>query len=256
MCVDTEQLTRSANYYGEHYLTQEQLEQERAEIEDYLNLKAYHSNGYSHPLLPVITNEEPHRFQMFRWGLIPFFIKTEKDAELIKKKCLNAMGETIWDRPSYREAAKKRRCLIVLDGFFEHHAYNGKKYPFFISLKKDEPMTVAGLWERWENKATGEIKHTTTIVTTVGNEMMSFIHNSKRTEEVGPRMPLILPKELMWDWLKPLNEKADKELLQELIKPYDEDNMQAWPVRQLLGKNGVGNSPLARESFDYEELPF
>ncbi len=110
--------------------------------------------------------------------------------------------------------------------------------------------------EKWENKETGEVKHTTTIVTTVGNEMMSFIHNSKRTEEVGPRMPVILPKELMWDWLKPYNEKADKELLQELIKPYDEDEMQAWTVRQLLGKNGVGNKLLAREPFTYEELPY
>lgn len=256
MCVDTEQLTKSADYYGEHYLTHEQMEQERAVIEEYLEMKAYHSNGYSHPLLPVITDAEPHRFQMFRWGLIPFFIKTEKDAALIKKKCLNAMGETIWERASFREAAKRRRCLICVDGFFEHHGYQDKKYPFFISLKKDEPMTFAGLWEKWENKETGEVKHTTTIVTTVGNEMMSFIHNSKRTEEVGPRMPVILPKELMWDWLKPYNDKADKELLQELIKPYDEDEMQAWTVRQLLGKNGVGNKPLAIEPFTYEELPF
>jgi hypothetical protein len=53
-----------------------------------------------------------------------------------------------------------------------------------------------------------------------------------------------------------MNDKADKELLQELIKPFDEDEMQAWPVKQLLGKNGVGNSPLAREPFEYEELPF
>lgn len=68
-------------------------------------------------------------------------------------------------------------------------------------------------------------------------------------------MPLILPKELMWDWLKPMNEKTDKELLQELIKPFDHDEMQAWPVKQLLGKNGVGNSPFAREPFEYEELP-
>jgi putative SOS response-associated peptidase YedK len=86
--------------------------------------------------------------------------------------------------------------------------------------------------------------------------MMSFIHNSKRTEEVGARMPVILPKELMNDWLKPCNDKSDKELLQELIKPFDQDEMQCWPVRQLLGKNGVGNTPLAREEFNYEELPY
>jgi putative SOS response-associated peptidase YedK len=120
-------------------------------------------------------------------------------------------------------------------------------------MKDDSPMTFAGLWDEWKDEASGIVRRTYTVVTTRANPMMARIHNNPKLEE-GPRMPLILPKELEQDWLKPIHEKADHDLIETLIQPYDEEELEAFTVRRLRGKEGVGNKPEAVQSFRYAEL--
>ncbi len=254
MCYDKEYLARKNYNYAKRYShSLEDIEYYRKQLEQFP--PAYYVSGFSHPRVPVITDDHPNEIQGFSWGLIPFWVKDAFTAVKLSNQCLNARGETIFEKPAFKNSAMRKRCLITcIDGFFEHYHFKGKKYPYFISLKDDEPMTFAGLWERWENKEEGIIRNTYTIVTTKANKLMAHLHNNPKRELGDSRMPVILPKELEREWLKPINDKVDKEMIQELIKPFPDDLMEAWPVRQLKGKNGVGNSELAHQKFDYAEL--
>lgn len=204
----------------------------------------YHASGFAHPYLPIIANESPSEISEMKWGLIPFWVKDEVSAAKISNQTLNARGETIFEKPSFRESAKNKRCLIIVDGFFEYQHRGSKTHPHFIKLKDDQPITLAGLWAEWTHN--GQTLYTCSIVTTKANYLMATIHNNPKAED-GPRMPVILPEELRFHWLKPMNDKADKEMLQELIKPYPAEEMKAWEVGPLTGKAAIGNSPAAHQ---------
>jgi putative SOS response-associated peptidase YedK len=257
MCYDIKYQTRKKLVYAKRIGASEEdirdLERQLEILGDRLPAM-YHASGFSHPELVVFTNEAPMQPQLFQWGLIPFWVKDSVTAVKISNDTLNARGETIFEKPSFREAAKKRRCLILVDGFYEHHHFNGKTYPFHISLKNDEPMVLAGLWEKWELKDQGISKYTVSIVTTKANELMAKIHNNPKLAEA--RMPVILPKELENKWLKPLNDDLDKKGIQELLRPYDNNEMMAHTVRRLRGKEALGNKPEVAEEWKWEELEF
>jgi len=195
----------------------------------------FHTTGFDHPQLAVITNEKPDEFSLFEWGLIPFWTKNQDDANGIRNKTINARGESIFEKPAFRKAAVDRRCIIMIDGFFEHHHQKKQLIPYYISLKNMLPISLAGIWEEWENPETGLKKSTVSIVTTTANPLMAKIHNNPKLAE--PRMPLILPEELESDWLIDINDKISEEQVKSLIKPYDEDFMQAWPVKTIRGKS-------------------
>jgi putative SOS response-associated peptidase YedK len=252
MCYDKEYHARKTYKYAERYSNDaKEIEHYREQLSTFQ--PAYCVSGFSHPLAPVITNEKPHDIQALRWGLIPFWCKDLPTATQLSNQTLNARGETIFDKPAFRAPAAKRRCLITcVDGFFEHHHQGKKKYPFFIKLKNDEPMTLAGLWDKWIDKQTGEEHFTYTVVTTVANPLMEKIHNNPNAE--GPRMPVILPKELEREWLREINDPLDKELVSSLIKPYPVEEMDAYPVGQLKGKSGIGNKPEATTRQEYQDL--
>ena len=255
MCYDVAYLSRKNYNYAKRHGSKIEPEHGALKTSEVPVSAKFYVSGFTHPLVPVITSEKPDEFQFYSWGLIPFWTKESADAAKHSNNCLNARGETIFEKSSFREPAKQRRCLITcIDGFYEYHHIGKQSYPFFISLKTGESMTFAGLWDRWVDKKTGLEKYTVSIVTTEANPMMGAIHNNERAQLEGPRMPVILPAELERDWLRPFNDKVDKELLQELITPFDEDEMQAWPVNKLKGKDGVGNTPEAQVFFDYEEL--
>lgn len=256
MCYDVKQSLRSQLKYARHHgASREELEYLQQEIEKLEMIpepNLYHASGFSHPNLIVFTNDEPYRPNLYRWGLIPWWVKDAKTAVTMSNQTLNARGETIFDKPAYREAARKRRCIIPLDGFYEHHNHNKKTYPFHIKLRNDEPMLVAGLWERWQ--INGDVPRlTVSIVTCPANKLMSRIHNNPKAEN-GPRMPVILHPEMANRWLRPVHDEQDKKLLQELIKPYDDAGMEAYTVRTLRGKNATGNKPEASDKYEYEEL--
>jgi putative SOS response-associated peptidase YedK len=207
-------------------------------------------NGFGHPDLIVVKDDEPNKINALSWGLIPFWVKNTMDAVKISNQTLNAVGETIFEKPAFRNAAKNQRCVIFVDGFYECHHIDAKtKVPFYIYRADGEPMILAGLWEIWHNDKDGITRQTASIVTTKANHKMSLIHNNPTAiQRNGPRMPVILPDELMRDWLRHEDEsKAESERLKQLLLPFPDDLLKVHPVANLQGKEGSGNSARASE---------
>lgn len=149
-----------------------------------------------------------------RWGLVPFWAK---DAS-IGNRMINARAETVAEKPSFREAYRKRRCLILVDGFYEWRREDDVKIPWYISPADEQPCAFAGLWEDWTDKETGESLQTTAIVTTAADTFMSLLH---------ARMPVLLTPEHATRWMS-----GDTTLLAEAAAVYPK--MQAWPVDQKV----------------------
>ena len=218
------------------------------------DLPIYHASGFSHPELLIYTNDSPEFPTVATWGLVPHWIKDREQLEKFWNNTLNARGETIFEKPSFKHAAKAKRCIIYIDGFYEHHHFNSKTFPFFIQRKDQEPLALAGLWSEWTNPENGGRINTFSIVTTVGNSLMAKIHNNPKIK--GPRMPLILPEELEDEWLNPIQDELDQKAIQELIQSYPEDELKAHTVRKLRGKDYLGNVEEISEEVIYEELVF
>ncbi len=173
--------------------------------------------------VPTITFQDGARhFAFRRWGLIPSWAKDAK----IGNSLINARGDTVAEKPSFRSAFKKRRCLILASGFYEWKQGTKPKQPFHIRMKDDRPFGFAGLHERWKNA--DEIVETCAIITTEPNEMMANFHD---------RMPVILSPNDYDVWLDP--EFEGKDHLQSLLRSYPADEMLATPVSTWV--NIVGN---------------
>ncbi len=256
MCYTAEAGTQIALKYAKHRGDVHAIEELELELERLQILKEpkFHVSGFTHPKLLVFTNEAPFKPQEFVWGLIPGWTKTLADGMKFWNNTLNARGETIFEKPSFRSSAKSKRCLIYVDAFYEFHHYSGKKYPFRIAMKDKEPITFAGLWEEWVDKQSGEIWNTCTIVTTVGNPLMTKIHNNPKAE--GPRMPVILSKDVQDEWLIDCKTDQDKKHLESLIKPFPEDLLEAHTVRPLLGKSAAPNTAEVEKEYVYPEIKF
>lgn len=168
----------------------------------------------------VITNENPHELTFHKWGLIPSWSKDMSAAS----KMMNARGETIAEKPSFRTAFRRRRCILPADGFYEWQAQDGGKVPLFIHLEGRKLFGLAGLWEIWNSPEGDEIR-SCTIITTEANDFMKPIHN---------RMPVILSKSDYALWLSP-NEVPMPEL-QSLVKPYEGDDLTAYPVSKMVNR--------------------
>lgn len=248
MCYDVKSI-----HFAEHRrATREGNDEQAREIQEKLEKmeveKFYHVSGFSHPDLLIYTNEQPYIPFAAQWGLIPHWTKNMDVAKLFWNNTLNARGETIFEKPSFKESAKSKRCLVYLDGFYEHHHHLGKAYPYFIQHQDKNPLIVAGLWSEWLDKTTAELLKTFTIVTCEGNEMMSKIHNNPKLK--GPRMPLILSENDAEKWL--IEEK--KSTLRELIKPYPSEKLMSHTVKQLRGKEAIGNCQEVEIEYIYNAL--
>lgn len=175
----------------------------------------------SQPLL-AIPNDGVNTATFFIWGLIPMWAKDPS----IGSRLINARGETVAEKPSFRGSFKYKRCLILADGFYEWKANPGAKTktPYFIHMKDRKPFAFAGLWDSWESPDGSSIK-TCTIITTEPNELMAPIHN---------RMPVILHTRNYAKWLDPSPQTPDN--LLPLIQPFPADNMSAHPVSTLVNK--------------------
>lgn len=152
-------------------------------------------------------------FTFFRWGLIPSWAKDMK----MGARMINARSETVAEKPAFRAAFKRRRCLIPADGFYEWQKLNGGKQPMYIHALDGRPFAFAGLWEIW-HAADGGMLETCTILTTTPNELMAPIHN---------RMPVIIEPEDYDMWLDPGPRPEDA---RHLFRPYPADKMVAYPV--------------------------
>ncbi|MSQ40945.1 MAG: SOS response-associated peptidase [Dehalococcoidia bacterium] len=146
------------------------------------------------------------------WGLVPFWAKDSK----IGYSMINAVGETVADKPAFRTAFRKRRGLVLAGGFYEWRKEADSKVPMRIGLRGWQPFAFAGLWESWTDKETGDVLRSCTIITCSPNELMSPIHN---------RMPVILPEAAASAWLNPAIE--DPAVLTRLLAPFPSDRMEA-----------------------------
>lgn len=156
---------------------------------------------------------------LLRWGLIPRWAKEEK----IGYKMINARAETLFEKASFKGAARSRRCLIPVSGFFEWKKEASGKQPYFIRLKTSDLFAVAGIWESWQNPGTGETINTCAIITTAANDAVSALHD---------RMPVIVSPERFDLWLDAgIN---DSGLLQPVMKPYDGNDMVCYPVGKAV----------------------
>ena len=173
-------------------------------------------------VLTVTGEGEEDVAQLMKWGLIPFWAKDPS----IGNRMINARAETVVEKPSFRQAFQKRRCLIVADGFYEWRKEGKNKIPMRIILKSGEPFGFAGLWETWKSPD-GRLVKSCTIITTTPNSVIEPIHN---------RMPVILTSEGEALWLD-LNH-SDPSELRELLLPYPADQMDAYEVSTLVNSPG------------------
>lgn len=160
---------------------------------------------------------------MLRWGLIPFWTEDES----IASRLINARAESASTKPAFRAAFRRRRCLVVADGFYEWKKPEKKgapKQPYRAALKSGEPFGFAGLWERWTNPRDQSEVETCTILTTDANPLLAEIH---------PRMPVIVAPEDFDIWLD-TSVEADK--AEALLKPYPAAEMTAYPVSRAVNK--------------------
>ena len=173
----------------------------------------------SQPVL-AIPNDGKNKADFFVWGLIPSWAKDPA----IGNRLINARGETLAEKPSFRGGYKYKRCLILANGFYEWKTQPGTKtrVPHFIHLKSGAVFAFAGLWDEWHS-SDGSTLRSCTIVTTSPNDLMSQIHD---------RMPVILPPSDYGEWLDASPRTPDS--LAHLIRPFPADLMEAYPVSPLV----------------------
>jgi len=168
------------------------------------------------PIAVIVQEAGANRLDYMHWGLIPAWSKDRQ----IANRLINARGETVHEKPSFRAAFKARRCLIVADGFYEWRKNaDGSKTPMYIQVQEGALFGMAGLWENWQDPASGESLQSCTIITTQPNTLMQAIHD---------RMPVILPTEDYAPWLDPHN--RDTDTLRHLLHPYNPALMRAYTV--------------------------
>src|SRR5579863_9627778 len=171
------------------------------------NFPARYNVAPTQPIPIVRLHEGKRQFVLMRWGLIPSWVKDPKGFSLL----INARAESIIDKPAFRNAMRRRRCLIPADGFYEWKDLGGRKQPYFIRLKESGgPFAFAGLWETWTGP-NGEELDTAAIVTTTANRLLAPIHD---------RMPVVVERQVFDLWLDCA--KVDAETAAALIAPAPE----------------------------------
>ncbi len=176
-----------------------------------------------------VPNTREKQVEFFHWGLIPSWAKDPK----IGNRMINARSETLAEKPSFRNAYKRRRCLVLADGYYEWQQIPGNrvKQPVYIRFKSQKPFAVAGLWEVWQSKDMDEPLKSCTIITCPPNALLEEIHH---------RMPVILPADAYAQWISPDEQPVDA--LQPLLTPYPGEEMEAYPVSRFVNRP-TNNSP-------------
>lgn len=175
----------------------------------------HHFNAAPSQLLPIILNTDRHSIIPGNWGLIPSWQKKPTHG------LINARAETLTQKPSFRSAVKKHRCLVLADSFFEWNRKAGVKIPYRIMLDNEEPFAFAGIWELYKNLK-GITVPSFSIITTPANEMVAPLHD---------RMPVILPREFEELWIDP---SAELEAALTVLKPYPANHMKMYQVSPLV----------------------
>jgi putative SOS response-associated peptidase YedK len=174
--------------------------------------------------LVVVQREERRAITAYRWGLIPHWA----DAAKVGSRMFNARAETLTSSPAFREAFRRKRCLVPVDAFYEWHREGTRRQPFTIGRADGRPLVLAGLWSGWRDPAADRVVRTFTIITSGPNEQMAGLHD---------RMPVVVPEDAWSSWLDPSLEDGAE--LQGLLEPTDDVRLRIQAVSSLV--NNVRN---------------
>jgi putative SOS response-associated peptidase YedK len=204
-------------------------------------------NGFSFPMVPVIKKDPDKKVEWMQWGLIPHWTKNSGEAEKIRTMTLNAKAETLTQKPAFKHTLKSQRCIIPCSGFFEWREIQKKKYPYLIEANENI-FSIAGIFDEWTEKESGEVVPTFSIITAPANHLLAQIHNTTQ------RMPLILSEELEEKWLQTPFEET---ILEQQIKHLDGLNLKAKPIaKDFQSKSAtMGIEDFAKE-VQYPEMAF
>jgi putative SOS response-associated peptidase YedK len=185
------------------------------------------------------TNNYQKEVVPFKWGLIPFWAKDPT----IGNRMINSRSETVTEKPSFKAAFKNHRCLIAADGFYEWQKKSeGPKQPYFIRMKENKPLALAGIWDKWKSPE-GQTVESCSILTTEPNEVVKPIHK---------RMPVIIDPKNFDFWLNPENKEIEK--IKPLLKPYDAKKIEAYPVSLYVNKpENKGEECITRVEEKYKQ---
>ncbi|HEX7374099.1 MAG TPA: SOS response-associated peptidase [Steroidobacteraceae bacterium] len=189
------------------------------------------------PTVRVLPGDPARRLALLYWGLVPSWAKDRA----IGARLNNARSETLREKPSFRNAYQRRRCLVLADGYYEWQRSASGKQPYYIQLGSLEPMAIAALWETWRDPANDDLLESCTLVTTTPASSIAHIHD---------RMPVIVPPGNFAEWLDPANTDVDR--LDRLLPPNASIALAARPVgKQVNNARNEGPSliqPVAVEA--------
>ena len=192
---------------------------ERFNVEEVIDKPEPTYNIAPMQMVNTVVQRETRQLVKMKWGLVPFWANDYT----IGNRMINARAETVATKPAFRVAFKKRRCLIIADGFYEWQKVGKVKKPIHIRLKSREPFAFAGLYEYWDKTKSGKTLLSCTIVTTTPNEIMKSIHH---------RMPVIIRPEFEERWLDPENQDVSD--LLSMLEPYPPEKMEAFEVSTFV----------------------
>ena len=247
MSYDVSHSSKNAKQYAKRYGNTDIWEKALQE-----STPTYHVSGLNEPDLPVILNEDPENVNFLHWPFMPF-----EYAPKIKGKpmnTLNARDNRIFTEKSiYRDAAETRRCLVMLDGFFDHYKKDDLTFPHYVQLKTKAPFMVAGLWQTFTDPKDEVETNTVTLVTGPANKEMAWIHN-ETPYSPDSRMMFIVDQKDDETWLH-----GDLEEAKALIKPFPDGLLDYYPCQPLktvkkLHRLYLGNVPALLERKRYREL--
>jgi putative SOS response-associated peptidase YedK len=188
--------------------------QELFPLFDLADLEPRYNVAPTQPVLAVRAGADGQpELARLRWGLVPGWA----DDPSIGNRLINARAETAAEKPAFRTAFRRRRCLVLADGFYEWQKLDGRKQPYYFRMRQGEPFAFAGLWERWEKG--GEPLETCTLLTTDANEVVRPVHD---------RMPVILPRTAFGEWLDGSVQAVPE--LQAILRPYPGAEMVGYPI--------------------------
>jgi putative SOS response-associated peptidase YedK len=190
------------------------------------------------PIAIVRMAEGKRQFALLRWGLIPAWVKDPRAFSLL----INARGESVNEKPAFRNAMKYRRCLVPADGFYEWKREGETRRPYFVRRRDGAPVAFAGLWENWMGP-NGEEVETAAIVTTTASRSISHIHD---------RMPVIVPPEAFDFWLDP---KVDAQTAAAAIAPAPEGEIEAYAVSSAVNRTANDSAVLMQPLTESEVMP-
>lgn len=251
MCYDTAQLAyriyRDAIRLKASPEEIEYLKQKWEKLRDD-KVEFYHVSGFDHPELAVFTKQEGKwDIELAQWGLIPEWVHDQEKATALWNSTLIARGESMFEKPSFESAAKNGRCVLPVDGFYEHYHKDGKTFPHYIQRKDGKRLLIGALCNNWTHPLTSEQIPTFSIVTTKANDFMTEIHNNPKIPE--PRMPLFIDEHNVDAWMN-----GDEKVIEGLIVPDESQELTSKTVKPLRGKLYIGNVPEIQTEKVYSEL--